>query len=128
MNNKNFYTVWAFARLNTRRFFRDRLAIFFGIAFPVIFLFVFGGIFGHDSGVSFKVALISQTDNPSSKALIGEINHNKVFKVDDKIVSLDGAKEKMNRSQLDATIVLPKDFGQEVNGRPSGKVEVIFTQ
>jgi hypothetical protein len=37
------YTVWVFTRLNTKRFFRDRLAIFFGILFPLIFLFVFGG-------------------------------------------------------------------------------------
>jgi ABC-2 type transport system permease protein len=127
---RQFYTVWVFARLNTRRFFRDKLAIFFGIAFPVIFLFVFGGIFGHDSGVSFKVAVISESNSPTAVALVKDINNNKVFDVDKEITSVDAAKEKMNRSQLDATIMLPKDFGETVEGQtnPSGKINVVYTQ
>src|SRR5271154_4500939 len=53
------WTVAVFTKLSTRRFFRDRLAIFFVILFPLIFLFVFGGLNSGNSGnVSFKVALI----------------------------------------------------------------------
>src|SRR6266566_9405545 len=57
---KNFYTVYIFAKLNTRRYFRDRTAIFFTVAFPLIFLFVCGGIFGGKDGASFRIALINQ--------------------------------------------------------------------
>jgi hypothetical protein len=42
--NKSFYTVATFVRINTRRFFRDKTALFFTIGFPLIFLFVFGGL------------------------------------------------------------------------------------
>ncbi len=127
---KKLFTVRVFARLSTRRFFRDRLALFFGIAFPVIFLFVFGGIFGHDSGVSFKVAVLNQSTTKEATTLVDEINHAKVFKVDPNIHDIDAAKEKMNRSQLDAVIMLPKEFGQTKAGEstPSGQAQVIFTQ
>jgi hypothetical protein len=38
---KQLYTVGVFARSHTRRFFRDRLAIFFTVVFPLIFHLVF---------------------------------------------------------------------------------------
>lgn len=128
--NKSLYTVWVFARLNTRRFFRDRLAIFFGILFPLIFLFVFGGIFSHNNGTSFKVALINQSDSQFASDFAGQIRSNKIFKVDPKISTIDAAKEKMNRSQLDATILLPAGFGDVATkqGYPSGQAKVIYTQ
>ena len=35
---KNIFTIYIFVKLSTKRFFRDRLAIFFGILFPSIVL------------------------------------------------------------------------------------------
>src|SRR5437016_3056844 len=105
---KSLYTVWVFARLNTRRFFRDRLAIFFVIIFPLIFLFVFGGIFGKHNDTSFRVALINQSDTSFAQTFAAQIKANKVFKVDSKISTVDAAKEKMTRSQLEAAIILPE--------------------
>ena len=127
---KQLFTVWVFARLNTRRFFRDRLALFFGILFPVIFLFVFGGIFGHDRGVSFKVALISDSNTKYAQQFENDIKHAPVFKLDPQVTNLDEAKEKMNRSQLDAAIIIPKDFGTVKNGKatPTGQAQLIYTQ
>ncbi|HSX34487.1 MAG TPA: ABC transporter permease [Candidatus Saccharimonadales bacterium] len=127
---KKWYTVAVFARLNTRRFFRDRLALFFGILFPLIFLFVFGGIFGHDSGTSFNVALLNKSDTAIAKQYVSEAHHSKLLKIDDKITNMAEAREKMNRGQLDATIVLPKDFGTMKQGQayPSGNAQVVYTQ
>ncbi|HSX28941.1 MAG TPA: ABC transporter permease [Candidatus Saccharimonadales bacterium] len=127
---RKLYTVLVFARLNTRRFFRDRLALFFGIAFPVIFLFVFGFIFGGKSDVSFKVAFINESKTPIAQTLANQIKKDKVFEIDKNITTVDAAKEKMNRNQLDATIVLPKDFGAQKSGQqyPSGVAQVVFTQ
>jgi ABC-2 type transport system permease protein len=125
---RKLFTVWVFARLNTRRFFRDRLALFFGIMFPLIFLFVFGGLSGKNNDVSFRVAVINQSQSSVSSEVISEISNAKVFKVDPNIHAMSEAKEKMTRSQLDATIVLPKDFGRTKDGRSAGQAQVIYTQ
>ncbi|MGH7238344.1 MAG: hypothetical protein ACREGF_07455, partial [Candidatus Saccharimonadales bacterium] len=59
---RSIYTVLVFAKINVLRLFRDKTAIFFTIAFPLIFLFIFGGIFGgNGKSVSFNVALINQS-------------------------------------------------------------------
>jgi ABC-2 type transport system permease protein len=125
---KALFTVWVFARLNTRRFFRDRLALFFGILFPLIFLFVFGGIFGKSSDTTFRVAVINQSDTRFAKDFTKQINENKIFKVDKEATTLDQAREKMTRSQIDATIVLPDNFGEEASGHPSGQAKVLYSQ
>ena len=123
-------TVMTFVRISTRRFFRDRLAIFFTVIFPLIFLFVFGGLNGGGNDVSFDVALINQADSPFSKQFVAQVEKAKVLKVSDEITTLDAAKSKMSRSELDAAIVLPKDFGQAKAGQttPSGQAQVIYTQ
>lgn len=127
---RSLYTVLTFTRINTRRFFRDRLALFFSIGFPLIFLFVFGSINSGNNEISFKVAVINHSKSSFAKQLVTEIEDNKVFKVNRDISSLDAAKEKMNRSELDAAIVLPQDFGTVKQGsdRPSGQAEVVYTQ
>ena len=107
--NKQLYTVWTFVRINTRRFFRDKLALFFTIGFPLIFLFVFGSLNGSGSDVSFKVAFINQSDSQFAREFTKQARESKVLEVNKDIASLDEAKEKMSRSEIDAAIILPKD-------------------
>lgn len=126
---KKLYTVSVFAKLNTRRYFRDKTAIFFTVAFPLIFMFVFGGIFG-SSDPSFRVALLNQSDSEFAVQFTKQLGEGKVLKINKDISSLDGAREKMNRGELDASIVLPPDFGviQADKAYPSGQAKVYYTQ
>lgn len=126
---RKLYTVYVFSRLNTRRFFRDRLALFFGILFPVIFLFVFGSFSSNsNNGVTFKIALLDNSKSSFAQQFVQETKKDKVFKVDGTITTLAAANEKMNKSQLDATIVLPVNFGVQNGKYPTGQAEVYYTQ
>jgi ABC-2 type transport system permease protein len=123
-------TVAVFTKLSTRRFFRDRLALFFGILFPLIFLFVFGSLNSGNGSVSFSVAVINHSNSAFSKQFVSKIEHNKVFKVDETITSLAGAQVKMEKNQLDGAIILPTNFGVEgIHARyPTGHASVIYTE
>lgn len=126
---RQLWTVWTFTRINSRRFFRDRLALFFGFAFPLIFLFVFGSINSGSSDVSFKVALINQSQSQFAKDFVQDAKKEKVLKIDDEATTLDKANEKLGQGTLDAAIVLPKDFGTVKNSSyPSGTAVVHYTQ
>lgn len=127
---KSWFTVLTFVRINTKRFFRDRTALFFSIIFPLIFLFVFGGLNGGNSSVSFNVALINESQSSFASDFVKQAQDGDVLKVNDDVTSLDQAKEKMSRSELDAAIVLPKEFGEVQPGKtfPSGQAQVIYTQ
>lgn len=127
---KSMYTVLTFVKINTKRFFRDRLALFFSIGFPLIFLFVFGSLNSGGNGASFDVALINNSESAIAKEFVQQSKNNDVLKVDESITTLDEAKDKMSQSQLDAAIVLPQNFGVAAEGQstPSGQAEVIYTQ
>lgn len=121
-------TVAIFTKLSTRRFFRDKTAIFFGILFPLIFLFVFGGLNSGNTNVSFNVAVVNQSQSEFSKNYVKQLQKSKVFKVNKDISSISAAKEKMSKSQIDGIVILPKDFGVAKQGQsyPSGKAEVLY--
>jgi ABC-2 type transport system permease protein len=120
-------TVWSMARAFTTRFFRDKTALFFTFLFPLIFLFVFGNIFGKNSGPSFTIALINQSQTEFSKQFVEEFKKGDVFKVQED-VDFDTAKEKLGRGELDGIIELPTDFGEVVGDTPSGKVITYYDQ
>jgi len=127
---KQLYTVGVFVRVNSRRFFRDRLALFFTVVFPLIFLFVFGSLNSGGGNVSFNVAIINNSDSKFATDFVKQSKDSKVLEVDESVTSLDTAKDKMGRSELDATIVLPENFGDVKEGQtyPTGEAEVIYTQ
>jgi ABC-2 type transport system permease protein len=121
--------ITTFARIDIKRLFRDKVAIFFVFVFPLIFLLIFGSIFSGDNDVSFRVALLNQSQSEFAGKFADEMKHNDVFKIDDKISTLDQAKQKMNRGQLEATIILPAGFGDVQNGKyPQGEAQVLYDQ
>ena len=128
--NKSLYTIITMAKINTRRVFRDKVALFFTIGFPLIFLFVFGGLNSGGNDISFNVAVINESESTFAKDFAEGATKNNVLSVDQEISTLDQAKEKMSRSELDAAIVLPKGFGEVAPGAayPTGKANIVYTQ
>lgn len=124
-------TVLVFTKLSTRRFFRDRLAQFFAILFPLIFLFVFGSLSkGAGGNVSFKIALIDQSKTAFATSFARQIETSKTFKVNQTVTTLSAAKDKMSKSQIDGIIILPSDFGVVQRGQtyPSGQAQLLYNQ
>jgi ABC-2 type transport system permease protein len=124
---KYFFTIFKTAEIFTRRAVRDRTSIFFYIIFPLIFLVIFGGLFGH-TNVAFKVDLINNSSHPFSETLITELNKSNLFTVT-KSTSLTSSEDRLNRSQIDGIIELPPSFGTiNSKGIPSGNIKVYYDQ
>ncbi len=123
-------TVAVFTKLSTRRFFRDRLALFFGILFPLIFLFVFGGLSKGGGSPSFKVAVLNQSHSAFAASFDKQLSQGKVLQVDKEATSLPIAKDRLSKSQIDGIIILPPDFGVVNPARhyPTGQVQLLYSQ
>lgn len=124
---KKLFTVWVMFVMNLKRVLRDRLALFFTFLFPLIFLFVFGAL-NNQSSVSMNVAVINQSNSPSAEQVSKMLSDSEVIKVDKDITNFSEANQKMSRGEIDATIELPKDFGVEKDGLPTGQMIVHYTQ
>jgi ABC-2 type transport system permease protein len=128
---KSLHTILTFARIDILRSFRDKVALFFIFVFPLIFLFVFGGIFGKSSDVNFDIALINNANNSFTKQFVKEMKKEKFLKVNEDLTTIDEAKTVMKRGEIDAILVLPKDFGEAKPPEkpyPSGQAEIIYDQ
>lgn len=123
------FTVWVFFKINLIRLFRDRMALFFTFLFPLIFLFVFGSL-SNNSDVTLRVAIINRSDSAFSKQFVKNADKQKILKVDEEVDNFSQANEKMGRGELDATIELPRGFGEVKAGvtHPSGEAIVHYTQ
>lgn len=122
-------TVAIFTKLSTRRFFRDRLALFFGILFPLIFLFIFGSLSKGGGSPTFDVAVFNQSQNAFSQRYAESLGKNKAFKVKPAATVAD-AKDKLAKNQLDGIIILPEGFGYIDPGKnyPTGTIQVLYAQ
>jgi ABC-2 type transport system permease protein len=117
-------TVLVFTKLSTRRFFRDRLAQFFTILFPLIFLFVFGSFSSGNNNVSFKIALINQSSTAFARNLDNQLHHNKTFKIDNS-TTLAAAKDKMSNRLV--TVQQPfRVNGRELNEKSLTSFDYTF--
>ncbi len=121
-------TIYVFSKVNTKRFFRNRVAIFFGLLFPLVILFVLGGIFGGNNAVSFKVALLNESTTTIATKVTESMASSTVLKIDPTLTNLTAAKQKLEQGSLDAAIVLPPSFGEKAAGSttPSGQALVYY--
>lgn len=122
--------VFVFAKIDTKKLFRDKMAIFFVFLFPLIFLFIFGGIFGRESDVSFNVALLNQSESEFAQQFVADAKDNEVIEVKEDITTREAADEAMEQSQVDAILILPQEFGAVQPGQayPSGTLEIVYSE
>jgi ABC-2 type transport system permease protein len=121
------FTILVFAKISIRRYFRDKVAIFFTVLFPLIFLIIFGS-FSKSNDISFHIGLLNQSHSQFSEKFAQDMKNNKMFKIDGEVNDLATAKSKMSRSEIDATVILPAGFGEIKNGLPSGQALVYYDQ
>ncbi len=122
-----FSTIWMLCRTLTKRYFRDPVALFFTLIFPVIFLLIFGTM-SRSNSVSFNVVLLNKSDSAFAKQFVDQTKKNKLFKIKE-VKNFDDAKEKMGRGELDSIIELPPAFGQpDATSIPQGKLVVYYQE
>jgi len=123
-------TVVVLTKLSTKRFFRDRLAQFFAILFPLIFLFVFGSLTKNSGNVSLHVAIINESNSSFSRTVVKQIKSSNIFKLDTSNGTLKDYENQMDKNQLDGIIVLPSNFGVVQPGQsyPSGQAKVLYNE
>jgi ABC-2 type transport system permease protein len=109
---------------NIRSLARDRAALFWTIFFPVMFVFLFGSIFGGSSDTRIAVGFVDQDGTPASTGVRQAVGGVSLLKLQDG--SLDDEKAAMQRGDVSAVIVIPKGL-QEAVGRKAPVAIQLYT-
>lgn len=98
---------------NIKSFYRNRAALFWTLAFPVIFIMLFGSIFsGGDT--SFPLAWVDEDHSPASAELRAGFANVPLLEVDD--VSRDQALEHMRSGEFAGILIVPSGTGAAIVG------------
>jgi ABC-2 type transport system permease protein len=71
---------WAMVGANLKMSARNRTALFWNLAFPAIFILIFGAVFGNDDGVSFDIG-IAGAGSPARDRATAALGGNDAFDV-----------------------------------------------
>ncbi|OGF55668.1 MAG: hypothetical protein A2Z21_01565 [Candidatus Fraserbacteria bacterium RBG_16_55_9] len=103
--------------------FRDRLTLFWGLAFPVMFVVIFG-LFNFEGAGTARLAIIDQAGTDVSKQLIYAMRQIKFFKLSDDVTSEADAKSALQNGKIEAAIIIPESFsGLGPSSTPPGTIE-----
>src|SRR6188768_609585 len=96
--------LWPLTVANVKSYYRDRAALFWTIAFPVLFVILFGSIFS-GGPTKFTVGWVDQDQTPATAQLRDAFSKVGLLQLTDG--SLDDELIQMRDGKLDAVIVVP---------------------
>jgi ABC-2 type transport system permease protein len=100
---------------NIRSYLRDRAALFWTLAFPLIFIFMFGFIFqGGGSGSALTIAWADADGSAASTQLRDAFAGQETIELQE--TTEDDALALMRAGDVDAVIVVPAGYGETVSG------------
>ncbi len=110
----------ALTTANIKSYLRDRAALFWTLAFPLIFIFMFGFIFqGGGSGGSLTIAWADADAGFESGQLRDAFFAQETIELEE--TTEEDALARMRAGEVDAVIVVPAGYGETVAAGGSGR-------
>jgi len=107
--------ILALASRNLKEIYRDPLALGFLLGFPLVFMLLFGAIFSGDELPDFTIGVVDEDNTMMSQAFVDQA----LAKVPVLSVTIyddaDTALKDLKFGELNAYIVIPPGFGQQVS-------------
>src|SRR4051794_8935135 len=101
---------------NLKSFVRDRAALFWTLAFPILFVVLFGTIFSGGGRPNYDLGWVDQDGSPSVGQLRTAFERTGVVTLHDG--SLADQQEAMRRGEIDAIVVVPAGVGAALTSSP----------
>lgn len=109
---------------SVREFVRDRGALFWTLAFPLLFIVLFGVIFAGGGSANYTVGIVNQDSGQVSQQIVQAYSSIKSFKI--KTGSYDHELSELKKGNLDMLIVLPSGLTQAVTSGQTATVQMYY--
>jgi len=106
------------SRANLKSFIRDRAALFWTLAFPVLFVILFGTIFSGGGTASYDLGWVDQDNSAVSAQLRATFEKSGVVTLHDG--SLDAEKAAMQQGDVAGIVVVPAGLGAAAQAASGG--------
>ena len=106
--------------VSIKSFYREKTAVFFRIAFPVLLILVFGTIFMNQDNVRYDFYVQDLDGTNLSAGLVKTLDLNERFNITKVDPSID-AVQYARKNKLNLVVVIPKDYESSLIQRTKGK-------
>jgi ABC-2 type transport system permease protein len=106
----------AFRRLliaDFKQFYRDRTALFFTFAFPVLFMVIFGLVFSGDTDVNYDIGLVNRGSSPVGEGIAQALRQVPIFEIAES-EDLDDKLGELEDGDVRAVIVIPANIESSI--------------
>jgi ABC-2 type transport system permease protein len=117
-------TVLSLYVASLKEFVRDRMTIFWTLAFPVLFIVLFGVIF-NSGGSTYNIAIYNADSGATGSALVNVFKSDKTFKVTT-YSSQDDAVNALKAGKQDMALIVPADLTATADSPQPVTVDVYF--
>jgi ABC-2 type transport system permease protein len=97
-----------------KQFFRERTALFFTFAFPILFMVIFGFVFSGDDDVNYDIGLVDQDNSSASGQIAEALRQVPIFTVITE-GSLEDDLNNLRRGDLDAVVLIPQGLQTNIS-------------
>jgi ABC-2 type transport system permease protein len=118
------FTVLSLYRASIKEFVRDRAALFWTFAFPVIFIVLFGLIFSGNSSPSYTVGLVNEDGGAVGNTLAQTFGQVKPFTI--KTGTREAEVDHLKKGQIDLVIVIPSGLSQAIASGQTAQVQMVY--
>jgi ABC-2 type transport system permease protein len=119
--------VKAFTQLflaNLREFARDRMALFWTIAFPVLFILIFGLIFSRDNSFSADLGLVVEEQGAAAQKLAQTFKSLDIFEIS------EGSREEelaaLREGERDGVLIIPAGASDAIGSAATAQIELHY--
>jgi len=97
---------------NFKQFVRDRTALFFTFAFPLLFMLIFGFVFSGVDSVSYDIGLASQDNSAASQGISMALQEIPLFEVSPG--ELEERLDELRNGEIDAVVAIPSGVEKSI--------------
>jgi ABC-2 type transport system permease protein len=115
-------TIFTLYIASIKEFVRDRATIFWTLAFPLIFILLFGVIFNGGGSPNYTVGMVNEDSGPVGQALMSTFKQIPSLKIESG--SRADELDKLKKGQVDMVVVIPAGVSQSVAQKQTATVQM----
>ena len=107
-----------------RQFYRDKTALFFTFAFPLLFMLVFGLAFSGEQDISYDIGVVNNDDSAIGEGISQYLQQIPIFEISEG--ELDAKLEELEGGDLRAVILIPADLESTLSSGQAATITVHY--
>jgi ABC-2 type transport system permease protein len=109
---------------NFKQFIRDRTALFFTFAFPLLFMVIFGLAFSGEQNISYNIGLINNDDSPIGTSISTALQQIPAFEISEG--GLDDKLAELEDGDLSAVVLIPAGLEDILSSGQAADITVYY--